>query len=144
MFESSVFDSKDIKEVVFDVQCLQVSSPEQKFIVFLIKIWALNLTRIKGRNNLLSVVVSNQAILSNETKLQIGLIIMILKWVLIFFITIYFTITQSYTYQIQQICATGRSCSNASPGNNAGWVLGETQFRYPMDRDYLLNRWDLI
>ena len=138
MFESSVFDSKDIKEVVFDVQCLQVSSPEQKFIVFLIKIWALNLTRIKGRNNLLSVVVSNQAILSNETKLQIGLIIMILKWVLIFFITIYFTITQSYTYQIQQICATGRSCSNA------GWVLGETQFRYPMDRDYLLNRWDLI
>ena len=44
MFESSVFDSKDIKEVVFDVQCLQVSTPEQIFIVFLIKIWALNLT----------------------------------------------------------------------------------------------------
>ena len=38
MFESSVFDSKDIKEVVFDVQCLQDSTPEQIFIVFLIKI----------------------------------------------------------------------------------------------------------
>lgn len=33
MFESSVFDSKDIKEVVFDVQCLQDSSPKQKVIV---------------------------------------------------------------------------------------------------------------
>lgn len=86
MFESSVIDSKDIKEVVFAVRCLQVSSPEQKFIVVLIKIWALNSRRIRGRNNLLSVAVSNEAILSNETKLQISLIITILKWVLIFFI----------------------------------------------------------
>ena len=86
MFESSVFDSKDIKEVVFDVQCLQVSTPEQKSIVFLIKIWALNSSKIRDHNNLLSVVVSNEAILSNETKLQISLIITILKWVLIFFI----------------------------------------------------------
>ena len=86
MFESSVFDSKDIKEVVFDVQCLQVSTPEQKFIVFLIKIWALNLTRIGDRNNLYRWLFLTRAILSNETKLQISLIIMIRKWVLIFFI----------------------------------------------------------
>ena len=61
MFESSVFDSKDIKEVVFDVQCLQVSTPEQKFIVSLIKKWALNLTRTGDRSDLLSVVVSNES-----------------------------------------------------------------------------------
>ena len=78
MFESSVFDSKDIKEVVFDVQCLQVSTPEQIFIVFLIKIWALNLTWIRD--------FLTRTILSNETKLQISLINMILKWILIFFI----------------------------------------------------------
>ena len=106
MFESSVFDSKDIKEVAFDVQCLQVSTPEQKFIVFLIKIWALNLTRTGDRNDLLSVVVSNEsnsvewdetANKPNNYDPEVGFN---------FLYTIYFTIKESYTYQMQQSWAT--------------------------------------
>lgn len=113
MFESSVFDSKDIKEVVFDVQCWQVSTPEQKFIVFLIKIWALNLTRIGDCNNLLSVVVSNEsnsvewdetANKPNNYDPEVGFN---------FLYKIYFTVKESYTYQMQQSWATGPSCSNA-------------------------------
>ena len=109
MFESSVFDSKDIKEVVFDVQCLQVSTPEQKFIVFLIKIWALNLTRTGDRNDLLSVVVSNEsnsvewdktANKPNNYDPEVGFN---------FLYTIYFTITQSYTYQMQQSCPVAQT-----------------------------------
>ena len=91
---------------MYNVQCLQVSTPEQKFIVFLIKIWALNLTRIGDRNNLLSVVVSNEsnsvewdetANKPNNYDPEVG----------------YFAIKESYTYQMQQSWATGPSCSNA-------------------------------
>lgn len=67
----------------------------------------------RDRNDLLSVVVSNEsnsvewdetANKPNNYDPEVGFN---------FLYTIYFTIKESYTYQMQQSWATGPSCSNA-------------------------------
>lgn len=61
-----------------------------------------------------------------------------------FLYTIYFTINESCTYQMQQSCATSPNCSNA------GYVLGQTQwietnpYKSISGFIHLLNKWDLI